>query len=85
MIFYIVFRYIEVVERLDSTMDYKDILINSVSDQTQREFIKLSVLLDHSSGVIHQNLVKALGNKAYSKKNSRRLGDKVQERRGRRK
>lgn len=48
-------------------MDFKEACINSISVKDQRVFIKMCMLLNHSSGIIHQSLTKALGDKALPK------------------
>ena len=40
-------------------------LKNTISTKEQRIFIKFCVILGHSSGVIHKELVKSVGNNAY--------------------
>lgn len=46
---------------MNSLQDLKD----SISDKEQRVFIKFGVILGHSSGIIHKELVEAVGNRAY--------------------
>src|SRR5579883_1760028 len=49
-------------------MAFKQGLVSSTTIEEQRVFIKFSLLQDHSSGVIHSNLVKMLGHQAIAKK-----------------
>lgn len=46
---------------MDSLQSLKD----SITDIEQRVFIKFGVILGHSSGIIHKELVKTIGVKAY--------------------
>ena len=48
-------------------------LKNSISAKEQRIFIKFCVILGHSSGVIHKELVKSVGNNAYKLNTVRNL------------
>ena len=47
-------------------MDFKQELRKSITREEQRAFVKFSILQDHSTGVIHSNLVKLLGKEALS-------------------
>lgn len=49
-------------------MDSLEELKNSIDDVAQRNFIKFCVILGHSGGVIHRDLVRTIGERAYSNK-----------------
>jgi hypothetical protein len=58
----------------------EDELHASVSVQEQRAFIKISVLLNRAANEIHDDLHRALGNRAYSLRNVERLTNQYRSR-----
>ena len=60
------FDYFESDLAIVLTMKAKKQAINSIEPIDQRHIIKISWLLGHSGGLIHQNLKKALSDKALA-------------------
>ena len=70
-------------EKEQKKMDWKQNLIDSINQDEQIIFIKFCTLLNHNAQQIEDELIKAIGSKAYSLAAIQRFQNELKERQNR--